>query len=149
MAPFLNSAEPFEKLPRALIPTRRIAHQPPILHYGWLAPRRALVEYARSNKLSRQYGRDLDDVNCIMRALKALNKKSKAKIPDDLLHLSDTVTGGWKEETTLFISLYSNFDLKRKDLPSQDAIERLQSALGVEGPPKWFLDGAEFRWCPW
>jgi len=141
---YIVAAEPFDTLPRVLIASRRLAYKPPVMRYAWLAPRDLILEYARTHKLTRQYGRALSEFETMNRAVAAINKKCGALIPDTLLKLRSTLLGGM-EHTTLVISLYTNFDLKRRDLPSGDAIELIRQALDLKEPPKWFLDGLDWR----
>jgi len=145
---YIVAAEPFDTLPRVLIASRRLVYKPPVVRYGWLAPRDLLLDYARSHKLTRQYGRELSEFDAMERALTVISKKCGASIPDTLLELRSTLLGGM-ECRTLVISLYTNYDLKRRDLPSDDAIELIRKALGLEGSPRWFLDGMDWRWSYW
>ncbi|EPS94849.1 hypothetical protein FOMPIDRAFT_1062995 [Fomitopsis schrenkii] len=142
---YLETIDPFDTLPRLLIPNRRVRVRPPTLFYGWLAPREALFDYARANKLHKRHGRETLDLECIDRVLQSVNKKSGAKVPGDLLKIKTTAVGGRRDPSTLVVSLYSNYDLNRRNLPAEEAIETLREALGFEGPPKWFVDS--LRWC--
>ena len=141
--------DPFDTLPRLLIPSRRAPVRPPTLFYAWLAPRADLLDYARAHNLHKRSGRAISDVDCLNRLLQAVNKKSAHKVPGDLLRIKATAVGGRRDPSTLVVSLYSNYDLNRDDLPSQEAIEALRLALGFEGPPKWFVDSLRWSWEQW
>ncbi|KZT63584.1 hypothetical protein DAEQUDRAFT_733660 [Daedalea quercina L-15889] len=150
VAGYLRAAEPFDVLPRTLIPTRRITFKPPIMHYGWMAPQDFLLDYARSHKLTRQWGRKLIDAECIIRAVETIGKKCRGKVDDDgLVSLQITLIGPDREREKAVISIYTNFDLNRRNLPSEDTIERLRQAFGLEEPPKWYLDRFSWRWSYW
>ncbi|TFY59177.1 hypothetical protein EVJ58_g5943 [Rhodofomes roseus] len=145
---YLASIEPFDTLPRLLIPSRRVNYKPPLMHYGWRVSRDFLLEYARTNKLTRQWGRELTDYECMDRALATINKRCRASMSDTILQVQTTPMDG-AQGRTFVISMFTNYHLKRTDLPSQDGIERLQRVFGFKEPPKWLLDGVEWRWSRW
>ncbi|KAH9933799.1 uncharacterized protein B0H18DRAFT_982092 [Fomitopsis serialis] len=145
---YLATAEPFLTLPRLLVPSRRVKYKPPLMHYGWRVSRYLLLDYARANRLTRRWGRDLTNYECMDRALATINKKCGASMSDVILQVQTTLLDGIQPRTFV-VSLYTNYELKRIDLPSQDGIERLQRASNFEEPPRWFLDGLEWRWSRW
>lgn len=66
----------------------------------------------------------------------------------DMLGLYLTVIGN-QEKSDLVFTVYSNFDLKRLDLPSEEAVEIVRKALGVEESPAWFLPESSWDWEAW
>ncbi|TFY59184.1 hypothetical protein EVJ58_g5939 [Rhodofomes roseus] len=90
---YLTVVEPFEVLPRLLVPSRRVAYKPPIMHYGWRAPRDFLLDYARKHRLTRQYGRHLNEYERMVRALVTINKRCGSAMSEDLLKLLSTLIG--------------------------------------------------------
>ncbi|KAH9841097.1 uncharacterized protein C8Q71DRAFT_439010 [Rhodofomes roseus] len=145
---YLTVAEPFLTLPRPLVPTRRIACKPPLMHYGWRVPRDLLLDYARQHRLTRKWGRVLEECEYMERAMIDINKKSGAGIPSDLLKLQPTSLGS-PEDFSLVVTLYSNYQLKRRDLPSEEQFNVLRQGLGIEGPPRWYLDDEDWVWSRW
>ncbi|KAH9841096.1 uncharacterized protein C8Q71DRAFT_905063 [Rhodofomes roseus] len=145
---YLASAEPFLTLPRLLVPSRRVKYKPPVMRYGWRVSQDFLLDYARTKRLTRKWGRDLTEYERMDRALATINKKCGASMSDVILQVQTTLLDGMGCRTFV-ISMYTNYQLKRTDLPSQDGIERLQRAFGFEEPPSWFLDGLEWQWSRW
>ncbi|KAH9837850.1 uncharacterized protein C8Q71DRAFT_754841 [Rhodofomes roseus] len=140
--------EPFNTLPRILIPSTRYAWKPPCLHYAWLAPEAMLLDYAKKNKLNRRLGRKLNVPGTMRAALLAMIiREGVADISQDYLRIQ-TSPVGMKEEATLLVAVYTNFDLKRADLPSDHTIEKIRQRLGMEGPPRWYLDSTYWYWEP-
>lgn len=119
------------------------------MRYGWRAPLDFLLEYARKNRIRRKWGRDLSDYEKMSFALSALDKKCGSGMSSHHLRLRLTLIG-WSERRTLIISMYTNYDLeKASSLPSEEEVERLQKALGMQEPPAWFLDNEAWKWTPW
>ena len=53
---------------------------------------------------------------------------------------------GNQDAFDLVLMIFTNFNLKRRDLPSVDAIECLWQALGIEETPGWFLEESQWDW---
>ena len=119
------------------------------MRYGWRAPLDVLFEFARKNRIRRKWGRELSDFEKLSFALSALDKKCGSGMSSHHLRLRLTPIGKPDEES-LVISMYTNYDLEdTESLPSEEAIERLQKALGLQEPPAWFLDNEAWKWTPW
>ncbi|KAH9917512.1 uncharacterized protein B0H18DRAFT_1123592 [Fomitopsis serialis] len=118
-------------------------------HALWLASTSRFPPRIRTgHKLVKKWERGLYDCECMERALAAICKECGACTPSDLLGLQSTLLGSM-ESSSLIVQVYSNFDLKRRDLPSEDEIELVRQALDLKGPPRWFLDGTDWRWSRW
>ena len=146
---YLAVAKPFPTLPRLLIPSHRVAYKPPLLYYGWRAPRDALLAYAKRSKVrSNLRRRKLSELERMINGMIAVNEELGHAIPMDMLGIHLTVIGN-QEAFDLVLTMFSNFDLKRRDLPSEDAVERIRKALGIVEAPGWFLAESQWDWEPW
>ncbi|KAH9917514.1 uncharacterized protein B0H18DRAFT_1123594 [Fomitopsis serialis] len=137
--------KPFDTLPRILIPSSRYAWRPPRLFYAWPAPEKVLLDYAKKNKLARRARRKLSLTATMYEALHAMIRgDGVASINPSYLWINLSPIG-MTDGSTILVSVYTNYDLKREDLPSDEMVEKIGQRLGMEGPPKWYLDG--YRWC--
>ncbi|TFY59180.1 hypothetical protein EVJ58_g5946 [Rhodofomes roseus] len=71
-----------------------------------------------------------------------------ANLPHDMLRPRITPVGA-DDQQRVVVAVYSNYDFTRKELPSQETMEKLGQCLGVEGPPRWYLDGLNWYWRLW
>ncbi|KZT63582.1 hypothetical protein DAEQUDRAFT_733658 [Daedalea quercina L-15889] len=149
VVPYLNAAEPFDTLPRLLIPTRAFPYKPPVLGYGWRAPRAALFEYARQRKLHQRRSGEVDELASIMHAFPTFVREHWPSLHEHYIKLEWSSIGPADTNHVLVI-VYTNFDLKRVDLPSSEEIESIGNVLGVEDRPGWFLiDEQCWGWRLW
>ena len=149
MDPYLEVAEPFPTLPRLLIPSRRVPVKPPVMHYGWRAPRDFLLAYAQAHKIRRKWGRTLSEYERMSFALAAIDTECNNGVPSYYLRLQLTCIGNVESQQMLIISIYTNYDLQQDHITSEDAIERLRKSLELPEPPAWFLDHEKWEWGWW
>ncbi|KZT63587.1 hypothetical protein DAEQUDRAFT_733664 [Daedalea quercina L-15889] len=71
-----------------------------------------------------------------------------ADISSDLLRVGVTHMG-MVDDLVPIVAVYTNYDLKRKDLPEEETILKIQQRLGIDGPPRWYLDVARWYWQRW
>ncbi|KAH9834495.1 uncharacterized protein C8Q71DRAFT_769182 [Rhodofomes roseus] len=206
-----------------LIPVPSALWKPPLMHYGWPAPRQRLLEYAERHGLiklmSRRNPKDpdesdsesdfstddeieddedepasnssqagesqhspdgsgtvilamttrarkpcppvpppdappdkaesaVDQISTMFAALihiyKLLNENPGTQFGLPLLQITPTLQDG--EGECQIVSLYTNYNFLRKDLPLPEHIEAFGEAFGVETPPRWFLDEEQHEW---
>ncbi|KZT63586.1 hypothetical protein DAEQUDRAFT_815562 [Daedalea quercina L-15889] len=146
----LRKAEPFDTLPRGLIPSRRYAWGPPRLLYGWPAPEQLLLSYARKHKIVQRFRRRIVMPGTLNTSVdEIIRTEGVADISCDLLRVSATHMGMKDDNLVYIVAVYSNYDLKRKDLPSEETISTIRERLGINEPPKWYLDVAQWYWQRW
>ncbi|KAH9917506.1 uncharacterized protein B0H18DRAFT_1034413 [Fomitopsis serialis] len=145
---YLKNLEPFDTLPRLLIPTSSVPYRPPTMCYGWRAPRATLFQFARDHKLLDRSGGKVSEISSIIRSFPAFKEEHWPSIHKDFVQLEWTMLGP-RDDTRLLVAVYTNFDLKREDLPDEDDVESVRAALGVEGPPRWHLAGDYWGWRHW
>ncbi|EPS94826.1 hypothetical protein FOMPIDRAFT_1054758 [Fomitopsis schrenkii] len=141
------SLQPLDTLPRILVPSSRYAWRPPRMYYGWVAPQELLLDHAKKHKLlfpskSREFlPRNLS------RALKSMIRlDGVAEIGIDFLTIKRSPVQMKDGRLTIIVSVYTNYDLKRVDLPSDECIEKIGQCLGMEEPPKWYVDCERWFW---
>lgn len=71
-----------------------------------------------------------------------------ADIAHDLLRIMVTHMGAVRDLIPI-LSVYSNYHLKRRDLPSEETMRKITECLGIEEPPRWYLDAANWWWQRW
>ena len=119
------------------------------MYYGWRAPRDALFDYAKRFKVRTNLRRrKLTEVERMINGMIAVNEQLDNVIPMDMLGIHLTVIGN-QEAFDLVLTMFSNFDLKRRDLPSEGAVECIRTALGIEEAPGWFLAESQWDWELW
>jgi len=208
--------EPFALLPRTFIPIPSAVYQPPVMHYGWPAPRQILLTYAkehgltlmmrrRNRTLPESDGESSDDdasespTDDGRKGIKSGDDDSSSKGGDEsdgsgtaigeetsrtfkrlpplftrtdvdepasmvaaLGHIFTRLTtkGGLRLPKTMnlfltlqhgggerqLISVYTNYHLLRKDLPSPEDIQTFGDAVGITTPPKWYIDHDKYEW---
>ncbi|EPS94828.1 hypothetical protein FOMPIDRAFT_100849 [Fomitopsis schrenkii] len=141
------SLQPLDKLPRVLVPSGQYAWWAPRMHYGWVAPQEMLLDYAKKHKLlfpskSRQFL-----PRTLSRALNGMIRiGGVAEIGIDFLTIKKSPVQMKDGRLTIIVSVYTNYDLKRVDLPSDECIEEIGQCLGMEEPPKWYADCERWHW---
>jgi len=213
--------EPFDLLPRMFIVVPSVIYRPPVMHYGWPAPRQTLLSYAKDHGLIMMMRRrnpplpDESDGECsdddasqasaedgaedndradgdrsssqgsdesdgsgtvvVERASKVsrplplfftkakgmnidvrpsmvaamehiftqLSKKGGPRVPKTMDMYPTLQHGGGERQ---IISVYTNYHLLRKDLPSPEDIQKFGEAAGITTPPKWYIDQEKYEW---
>lgn len=119
------------------------------MYYGWRAPRDALLAYDKKFKIRGNLRRrKLTEFERLLHGMVAVNEDVGRIIPGDMIGIHLTVVGN-QEALDLVFTVYTNFDLKRLDLPSEDAVDTIRKALGIEEAPGWFLSESQWDWEPW
>lgn len=159
------ASKPLDILPRSLIPRSWLPLKPPILHFGLEVDEGAVIAYAekhhcvvRYSELGQEDEDDLPDDGktpwcnprwpdvavdfTIMCAVETAMKEIYG--PDGVPRFSVEGTGHRAHKT--IVSLFTNYELTRRSLPSQEEVKRLAEILGVKAQPKWFLDLVEMFW---
>ncbi|KAH9927707.1 uncharacterized protein B0H18DRAFT_1210662 [Fomitopsis serialis] len=87
----------------------------------------------------------IDEPASMVAALEHISTQlSKDGLRVATLDLHSTLQHGEGEQR--IISVYSNFHLLRKDLPSPEDIRKLGEAVGITAPPKWYIDSDMYDW---
>ncbi|KAH9917513.1 uncharacterized protein B0H18DRAFT_1034433 [Fomitopsis serialis] len=139
--------KPFDTLPRLLIPSSRYAWRPPRMFYAWPAPQKTMLDFAKKHKLVKRARGGINLHWTLRRALCAMIRTDDLAqdISPDFLYLRGSLVGA-KDGITLLVALYSNYDVKRGDILSDETVEKIRERLGVEGRPKWYLDCCDGIW---
>ncbi|KZT63583.1 hypothetical protein DAEQUDRAFT_115003 [Daedalea quercina L-15889] len=141
--------EPFYTLPRCLVPSRRYVRRPPRLFYAWPAPENVMMDYARKRRLVKRMRGEVDVIGTLIRVLhRMIRFDGVADIDRDFLQIKASPIGE-DSSGVLLVSLYTNWDLKRRDLPSDEMIEKIRLCLGIDEKPRWYLDGYYWFWDQW
>jgi len=212
---------PFDLLPRMFILVPSVIYRPPVMHYGWPAPRQTLLTYAKehglvmmmrrrnpplpdesdgessdddSNEASAEEGTEDNDradgdgfssqvsdesdgsgtvvaerasrtskplpsfftkvkgmnidvrpsmVAAMEHIFAQLPEKDGLLVPKTMDMYPTLQHGGGERQV---ISVYTNYHLLRKDVPSPGDIQKLGEAVGITTPPKWYIDQEKYEW---
>ncbi|KAH9916468.1 uncharacterized protein B0H18DRAFT_65162 [Fomitopsis serialis] len=90
-------------------------------------------------------GMNIDEPASMVAALKHVSTQlSKDGLQVATMALHSTLQHD--EDELRIISVYTNYHLHRKDLPSPEDIRKLGEAVGITAPPKWYIDRDKYEW---
>ena len=97
------------------------------------------LTYAKRFKVQTSLRRrKLTELEHMINGMIAVNEHLNHVVPMDMLGIHLTVIGN-QDALNFVLTIFTDFNLKRRDLPSADAIECLRQALCIEEAPGWFL----------
>ncbi|KIY42919.1 hypothetical protein FISHEDRAFT_78982 [Fistulina hepatica ATCC 64428] len=135
--------------------------RPPTLRYGWVVrDQTGIWDYALSRmkqhgiRPSRKLPEDFvprngNYVSEFLDVRNVLVDESGVFDVDSTCVVVADADRRWGYRLESFISAYNNY-VRERDLPSQEAVEKLGSLLGLQGRPQWYLaDDFDLRPTPY
>lgn len=114
---YLTAAEPFRTLPRLLIPSRALVYKPPLMYYGWRAPRDTLLAYAKKSKITGNLSRrKLSVLERMIFGMIAINEGLGRPAPGDMMGIHMTVLGNQETWNYVFTVYSKSIYLRRMRL---------------------------------
>ncbi|KAH9947888.1 hypothetical protein B0H21DRAFT_306755 [Amylocystis lapponica] len=159
--PALRKAPIYDTLPRSLIPSLQPKLRPPVMHYGWPANFKRLLEVAE--ELDLLVVVDLDDLVGDPDGPPEDIKRISVPTVDKYLTVDGLLEAAGEElppsvrqrmricrainaRLGVLVSLYTNYDLATP--VSDEFVEWLQDFLGETERPRWYLDEELCYWRP-
>ncbi|EPT03232.1 hypothetical protein FOMPIDRAFT_1022549 [Fomitopsis schrenkii] len=77
-----------------------------------------------------------------------LNETQGLGFPLRYIALRTTLQSGANISEYFIVATYSNYDLRRDDLPTVEQIKKVGEALGETDDARWYVDGDHYVWRP-
>ncbi|KAH9927706.1 uncharacterized protein B0H18DRAFT_1003461 [Fomitopsis serialis] len=95
----------------------------------------------------RAKGTNIDERPSMVAAMEhmfaQLSEKDGLRVPKTMDMYPTLQHGGGERQ---IISVFTNYHLLRKDLPSPEDVQKFGEAVGITAQPKWYIDQEKYEW---